>query len=79
MKKAQERNALDLFRRELPQMSAENERASLGARRAIRELDTHSIAVGVLGGIEAESSFRDAILQTLDYLRENPCLLEEGG
>lgn len=79
MEKAQERNALYLFRRELSQMSAESERASLGAQRAIRELDTHSIAVGVLGGIESESSFRDAILQTLDYLRENPCLLEERG
>jgi hypothetical protein len=78
MEKTQERNAIDLFRRELLQMNAENERAFLGARRAIRELDT-AIAVGVLGGIESESSFRDAILQTLDYLRENPCLLEERG
>jgi len=78
MEKTQERNAIDLFRRELPQMNAESERASLGAQRATRELDS-AIAVGVLGGIESESSFRDAILQTLDYLRENPCLLEERG
>jgi len=78
MEKTQERNAIDLFRRELPQMNAKSERASLGAQRATRELDS-AIAVGVLGGIESESSFRDAILQTLDYMRENPCLLEERG